>query len=232
MNRRTWAYIGLGVVFLAVGGPAFVASYRHAISVVQKYGAASDQVLAGWMPLTTDGMLILVLIVMGVRRLSGQPVGWLPWTAFGAGMIATIAANLAAAPIDPSSWGATVGALAVALWPPVTVMLTLELGAISLEAIRRWDSPAPTVEPLTQSEVLTESHTLPPSAEVAPPVEPRTVAEAVAESTAWTFDDAVAWAVREGAGAKRIQSHTGLSEHHSKRAAAEAKTRRGLRVAR
>lgn len=228
MNRRSGAYIGLGVVFLAVGGPAFVASYRHAISVVQKYGAASDQVLAGWMPLTTDGMLILVLIVMGVRRLSGQPVGWLPWTAFGAGMVATIAANLAAAPIDPSSWGATVGALAVALWPPVTVMLTLELGAISLEAIRRWDSPTATAEPLTQSEVLTESHTLPETE----PAAPRTVAEAVAESSAWTFDDAVAWAVREGAGAKRIQSHTGLSEHHSKRAAAEAKTRRGLRVAR
>lgn len=228
MNRRVWAYIGLGVVFLAVGGPAFVASYRHAISVVQKYGAASDQVLAGWMPLTTDGMLILVLIVMGVRRLSGQPVGWLPWTAFGAGMVATIAANLAAAPIDPSSWGATVGALAVALWPPVTVMLTLELGAVSLEAIRRWDSPPPTVEVLTQSDPLPE-----PVIE-APPVEPRTVADVVAETspTAWSFDDAVAWAAREGAGAKRIQAHTGLSEYKAKQAAKQAKEPPGLRVAR
>lgn len=48
----------------------------------------------------------------------------------------------------------------------------------------------------------------------------------------WPFAAAVAWAAREGAGSKRIQSHTGLSEYKAKQAARDAKTQKQLRVAR
>lgn len=67
----------------------------------------------------------------------------------------------------------------------------------------------------------------PAASPAAEPPEPEVEAPA-----GWTFEAAVAWAARENAGAKRIQAHTGLSEYKSKKAAAEAKATRGLRVAR
>jgi hypothetical protein len=119
--RQRWARIWpslLAVVTLsAVGGPAAVASYRHARDVIAAHG---DPVMAPWLALTTDGMLLAALVVIWVRRHRGEPVMAGPWAAFWAGMAATLAANLAAAHPTP------VG-LVVALWPPVCLAITLEL---------------------------------------------------------------------------------------------------------
>jgi Protein of unknown function (DUF2637) len=117
---RIWPSLLAAVTLPAVGGPAAVASYRHARDVIAEHG---DPVMAPWLALTTDGMLLAALVVIWVRRHRREPVGVGPWAAFWAGMAATIAANLAAAQPTP------VG-IVVALWPPVCLAITLELIAL------------------------------------------------------------------------------------------------------
>ena len=85
--RERWARIWpslLAVVNLsAVGGPAAVASYRHARDVIAQHG---DPVMAPWLALTTDGMLLAALVVIWVRRHRGKHVKAGPWAVFWAGM--------------------------------------------------------------------------------------------------------------------------------------------------
>lgn len=117
---RVWPSLLAVTTLSAVGGPAAVASYRHARDVITHHG---DPVMAPWLALTTDGMLLAALVVIWVRRHRGEHVKIGPWAAFWAGMTVTIAANLAAAHPTP------VG-IVVALWPPVCLAITLELVAL------------------------------------------------------------------------------------------------------
>jgi hypothetical protein len=117
---RTWPSLLAVVTLSAVGGPAAVASYRHARDVITQHG---DPVMAPWLALTTDGMLLAALVVIWVRRHRREHVKAGPWAAFWTGMAATMAANLAAAQQTP------VG-IVVALWPPVCLAITLELVAL------------------------------------------------------------------------------------------------------
>lgn len=129
-TRRGLAVAGAATILLAVGGPAAVASYRHAADVAATYG---ETVMAPWLPLTTDGMLVAAIVAMYWRRWRGQRVGPGPWLAFALGLAATLGANLAAA--QP-----TTGGYVVAVWPPVAFALTLELLAVM---IGRGDIPEP-----------------------------------------------------------------------------------------
>ncbi len=121
-GRTILAAIGAGAVLVTVGAPAAVASYRHARTVAERYG---EGVMAPWLPLTTDGMLVAAIVAMYWRRWHGQRVGWGPWLAFVIGMVATLAANVEAAQPTP-------GGYVVAIWPPVAFALTLELLAVML----------------------------------------------------------------------------------------------------
>lgn len=122
---RVWPSLLAVVTVSAVGGPAAVASYRHQRDVIAANG---DPVMAPWLPLSVDGMLLAALVVLWVRRRRGDSPGWLPWLSFGAGMAATVAANLAAVTLhDPTP---SPVAYVVALWPPVALALTLELVAL------------------------------------------------------------------------------------------------------
>jgi hypothetical protein len=47
------------------GGPGAVVSYRHARDVIAQAG---DPVMAPWLALTTDRMLVAALVVILVRR--------------------------------------------------------------------------------------------------------------------------------------------------------------------
>lgn len=137
---RAWpALLGV-VVVAAVGAPAAVASYRHARDVVAGTG---DTVMAPWLPLSVDGMLLAVLAVMWVRRRRGEPVGVGPWAAFIFGMVVTVAANLAAVDLhaetaQATGWSGphvpvTVPGLTdyiVALFPPLALGIALELVAL------------------------------------------------------------------------------------------------------
>jgi hypothetical protein len=136
---RIWPSLLATVTLPAVGGPAAVASYRHARDVIAQHG---DPVMAPWLALTTDGMLLAALVVIWVRRHRREPVGVGPWAAFWAGMAATIAANLAAAQPTP------VG-IVVALWPPVCLAITLELIALVASPTKHHPvtSPLPATSP-------------------------------------------------------------------------------------
>lgn len=123
--RETWTrawppLLAVGVVS-AVGAPAAVASYRHARDVVASTG---DTVMAPWLPLSVDGLLVAALVVIWVRRRRGERAGWGPWGAFLFGMVVTILANLAAVTVP------SVKAYAVALFPPLAFAITLELVAL------------------------------------------------------------------------------------------------------
>lgn len=118
---RVWpALLAVGTVG-AVGGPAAVASYRHARDVIAAHG---DPVMAPFLPLSVDGMLVAALVVIWVRRHRGDRAGVFPWCAFGFGMVVTVLANLAAVRV-PSPV-----AVAVALFPPLALAVTLELVAL------------------------------------------------------------------------------------------------------
>lgn len=130
---RAWpGLLAVGTVG-AVGVPAAVASYRHARDVVAAHG---DPVMAPWLPLSVDGMLVAALVVIWVRRHRGDPAGAFPWCAFCFGMVVTVLANLAAVR-EPSPV-----AVAVALFPPLALAVTLEL--VALIAYRSAPSPAAT----------------------------------------------------------------------------------------
>lgn len=76
--------------------------------------------------------------------------------------------------------------------------------------------PPPAVEPIPEAQ----------------PSPPATKPEPEVAATPWPYDKAVAWATVEDAGAKRIQAHCGLSEHHAKNARRDAIAARALRIAR
>ena len=131
---RTWpALLAVGTVG-AVGGPAAVASYRHAHDVIALNG---DPVMAPWLPLSVDGMLVAALVVIWVRRHRGDRAGAFPWLAFGFGMVVTILANLAAV-AEPKP-----EAVAVAPFPPLALAITLELVALIAYRSRRDAEPYP-----------------------------------------------------------------------------------------
>ncbi|MDN5929502.1 MAG: DUF2637 domain-containing protein [Pseudonocardia sp.] len=117
---RTWPRVVALLIVVAVAIPAAIASYRHAVAVAL---AAGEDVMAAWLPLSVDGLLLASLLVIWARRMSGQTAGRWPWFAFWTGMVATVAANLAAAEPYLMSY-------IVAIWPPVALAITLELVAI------------------------------------------------------------------------------------------------------
>ena len=186
-----------------VGAPAAVASYLHAREVV----ARSDPAMADWLPLTTDGMLLAALVVMWARRMVGDPIGRGPWAAFALGMVATIAANLAAAP--PTTEG-----YIVALWPPVALAVTLELVAVLVRPVSGAGDARPQSAPAGR-------HVVPPAAVAAPPVEdatpPVTAADLVAATAPADSDgDQVADLINKGYGRARLARELDITPNRAR----------------
>lgn len=158
---RVWPPLLAVLVVSAVGAPAAVASYRHARDVV---AATGDLVMAPWLPLSVDGLLVASLVVIWVRRHRGDDAGVGPWSAFLFGMVVTILANLAA--VDAYS----VVTVAVALFPPLALAITLELVAMVAYRTRpAKDEPIP--RPRTVGEHVAETPPVPAPAPEPLPVE-------------------------------------------------------------
>jgi len=119
-DQRACLYIGGIILALSVALPAFVASYRHGVTVVERSG---DLEMAPFLPWTTDGLLIAALATVWVRRLTGRRVGLGPWAAYVLGMTAAVWTNVTAVS-EP-----TPEAIVVAVWPPLVVAVVLELVA-------------------------------------------------------------------------------------------------------
>lgn len=93
-------------------------SYRHMVHVALHVG---EQPSIAWvLPLSVDGLLVVASIAMVDDRQAGRQVRWSARIAFGFGIVASLAANVAAA--HP-----TVGARLVAAWPALALLLTVEL---------------------------------------------------------------------------------------------------------
>ena len=148
--RRAAAATGAGLILASVAIPAAVASYRHAARVFEYY---DDTHMSGWLPLTTDGLLVGVLVVMTMRRVQRERVGVMLWLFFILGFAGTIAANLVAPTVpvtpdgtvlrhlDPTDTDLTTIRLTVALWPPITLATTLEVFVMMLRGILGTEAP-------------------------------------------------------------------------------------------
>lgn len=157
-RREAWAVVwttvwprALAVLVVAVvGAPAAIASYRHAREVVARF----DPVMAPWLPLSVDGMLVAALVVIWLRRYRGEKVGIAPWAAFAFGMVVTTLANIAVVKdwTEPRAW-------AVALFPPLAFAISLELVAMVLRPTR--PAPGPVDDTCTVADE-------PPTAEASP----------------------------------------------------------------
>ncbi|WP_151478125.1 DUF2637 domain-containing protein [Streptomyces albicerus] len=105
---------------LVVAGVAAYASYVHQREFALQGGA--DEVSASLWPLSVDGLLLLATV--GLLKPSGgggRRARYVVWLAFLLGIVVSLAANIAAAPV--LAWKPVL----VAGWPPVALLLSVEL---------------------------------------------------------------------------------------------------------
>lgn len=105
---------------LVVAGVAAYASYVHQREFALQGGA--DVVSAALWPLSVDGLLLLATVgLLKPSRLRTRRATGAIWSAFFLGIAVSLAANIAAAP--DLAWKAVL----VAGWPPVALLLSVEL---------------------------------------------------------------------------------------------------------
>ncbi|WP_344427068.1 DUF2637 domain-containing protein [Pseudonocardia ailaonensis] len=109
---------------------AAIASYVHIHTLAVEAGEEWRAIL---IPLSVDGMLVAASMVMLVRRRAGERAGALPWIGLILGLVASLAANVAAADPTVLSW-------VVSGWPPLALAVSFEL------LIRVTREPGPVVE--------------------------------------------------------------------------------------
>jgi hypothetical protein len=96
---------------------AAVVSYSH----MQQLAASAGEDWRSWLiPLSIDGLVVAASMVLLTRRRTGLPGGPLAWGALGAGVGASLAANMADARPE-------VTAVLVAGWPAVAFAVAFEL---------------------------------------------------------------------------------------------------------
>ncbi|MBN1171100.1 MAG: DUF2637 domain-containing protein [Micromonosporaceae bacterium] len=93
-------------------------SYSHMVHVALAFGERPEVAYA--LPFSVDGMLVVSSVVMVDDKGRGLRVRPVARLAFTAGVLASVAANIAAA--HPS-----VGARAVAAWPAIALLLVVEM---------------------------------------------------------------------------------------------------------
>src|SRR3712207_6671083 len=112
MNALRWArYAATG----AVAGIAAYVSYQHVREVVQRF--ESDDV-AGLLPLSVDGLLVVASLTMVDDRRAQRETHWITRLAFWLGLVASLGANVLHA-------GPSATARIVAAWPSVALLLTV-----------------------------------------------------------------------------------------------------------
>jgi hypothetical protein len=107
---------------LLVALVAAVCSYCHMQHLAQRAG---EEWRSWIIPLSVDGMLVASTLAIVDRRRAGLNAGWVPWMGLSLGILASLAANVAAARPDPI-------ARVIAAWPPVALALSIETMVIVL----------------------------------------------------------------------------------------------------
>ncbi|MEV0396687.1 DUF2637 domain-containing protein [Polymorphospora rubra] len=101
-----------------MAGIAAWSSWSHMVAVALRFGERPE--VAYVLPLSVDGMLVVASAAMVEDKRAGRRVRWSARVAFIAGVVASVAANIAAA--QPS-----LGARIVAAWPAVALLLVVEM---------------------------------------------------------------------------------------------------------
>src|SRR6201992_1962240 len=146
MDRLIRITTALAVVGVAV--VAAVISYQHAYELVRSHGESG--VTARLAPFTVDGLSWAASMVVLDASRRGQPVPRLAAWSLGAGICATVGANLA-----HGGGHGPVGAL-VSAWPALALVGSFELLMVLIRRGRRtrlsdaepdlWHQPAPQLE--------------------------------------------------------------------------------------
>jgi hypothetical protein len=107
---------------VVVAAVAAAASYDHQRTLAAMAGE-------GWrsslLPLSVDGLLTAASMLMLARRRAGLPADALTWIALVLGAAASMAANVVGA--DPTLADPVLVGRLVAAWPPLALILSLEL---------------------------------------------------------------------------------------------------------
>ncbi|MFC8435925.1 DUF2637 domain-containing protein [Streptomyces sp. NPDC057253] len=128
---EVWVRRGCALVVASVAG---YASYVHQREFALQGGA--DVVSATLWPLSVDGLLLLATVgLLNSPRNAGRRARALVWLAFLLGIAVSLAANVAAAPA--LAWRP----ILVAGWPPVALLLSVELLAHRPAGWERSKSP-------------------------------------------------------------------------------------------
>jgi hypothetical protein len=109
---------------LVVALVAAVGSYEHMRALGVEVGEGWR---AGLLPFSVDGLAVVASMTMLVRRWSGQRAGVLAWAALVLALGVSLAANVASA--QP-----TLAGRLWAAWPPVGLLLALELALQQIKA--------------------------------------------------------------------------------------------------
>lgn len=146
----------------AVAAVAAVISYRHAYDLVSTHGETG--VTARLIPFTVDGLILAASMLLLDASRRNQPAPPLAHWCLGAGIVATIGANLA-----HGLGHGPIGAL-VSAWPALALAGSFELLMTLIRAGEREGASRTCTEAAPQ-EAETARHNAPPSVTSAPPLE-------------------------------------------------------------
>jgi Protein of unknown function (DUF2637) len=145
--------ITTALAVMAVAGVAAIISYQHAYELVRSHGEAG--LTARLLPFTVDGLIWAASMVVLDASRRNRPVPRLAAWSLGAGIVATVGANLAHG-IGHGPIGALVSA-----WPALALVGAFEL-LMMLIRTGRQDQPG-------DAGTAAQSHAVPPLEQDAPP---------------------------------------------------------------
>jgi Protein of unknown function (DUF2637) len=114
----TWTRLARDSAAAIVAGIAAVASYTHMRDLAAAHGQTA--LIAALVPVSVDGMLVVSTVAMADDQAGGRRVRWSAYLAFTVGVLASIVANVLAAPPDIVS-------RCVSAWPSVALVLVVEV---------------------------------------------------------------------------------------------------------
>jgi hypothetical protein len=134
----TWTRPARYLGTAAVAGIAAYASYGHMRGVAHAHGESAQ--VAALLPLSVDGMMAVAAVTMLDDKRAGRPTTRWAWVGFLAGVLASLAANISHA--DPD-----LIARMVAAWPPLALVVTVEMLARGTQPRQVADELSAVVEP-------------------------------------------------------------------------------------
>lgn len=195
---RGWAVAAVLLVALV----AAIISYAHQRDLAQEHGEAWRAYL---LPLSVDGMLLASTLAIVDRRRRREPAGWVPWLGLALGILASLAANVAAARPDLVSQ-------LIAAWPPAALAIAIETLVVVLRRPKATEVPT---EPAVSLGVDPE-----PPTPVGPEPLPAEVYQQVTipdEDLDQATPDLLAQLLDEGASRRRVAAMLGVSEYQAKK---------------